>query len=114
METEHGQPGTASARLTVNPATNDLTLNPGDTLDETVSVTVPKGQKFKNVNLVASVTIAVFVDSINPPGGYGPITGEQDQTLVFRIRFHGIPCKAGQQVFPGSVAGVGAGTGVGK
>jgi len=67
METEHGQPGAALAGLTVNPATNDLTLNPGDTLDETVSVTVPKGQKFKNVNLVASVTIAVFVDSSATP-----------------------------------------------
>jgi hypothetical protein len=100
---EHGQSAVAPARLTVNPATNDLTLNPGDTLDETVSVTVPKGQKFKNVNLVASVTIAVFVDSINPPGGYGPITGEQDQTLVFRVRFHGIPCKAEPQVFTGTL-----------
>src|SRR6266516_1786994 len=100
---EHGQPGASPAELTVNPATNDLTLNPGDTLDEAVSVTVPKGQKFKNVNLVAAATIALFVDSINPPGGYGPITGKQDQTLVFRVRFHGIPCRAEPQVFTGTL-----------
>jgi hypothetical protein len=89
--------------MTVNPTTNDLTLNPGDTLDEAISVTVPKGQKFNNVNLVASVTIAPFVDSINPPGGHGPITGEQDQTLVFRVRFHGIPCRPEPQVFSGTL-----------
>jgi len=40
MPTEHSQPAAAPAQLTVNPATNDLTLNPGDTLDETISVTV--------------------------------------------------------------------------
>ena len=101
--TEHGQPAAAPAGLTVNPATNDLTLNPSDTLDETISVTIPKGQKFKNVNLVASVTIALFVDSVTPPGGYGPITGEQDQTLVFRVRFHGIPCRSEPQVFTGTL-----------
>jgi len=31
MPTEHSQPAAAPAQLTVNPATNDLTLNPGDT-----------------------------------------------------------------------------------
>ena len=103
MPTEHSQPAAAPAQLTVNPATNDLTLNPGDTLDETISVTVPKGQKFNNVNLVASVTIVPFVDSVDPPGGYGPITGKEDQTLVFRVRFHGIPCKAESQVFTGTL-----------
>jgi len=100
---EHRDPTAAPAGITVNPATNDLTLNPGDTLDETVTVTVPKGKKFKNINLVASATIALLVDSITPPGGYGPITGEQDQTLVFRVRFHGLPCKAEAQAFTGTL-----------
>jgi hypothetical protein len=100
---KYDQPTAAPAVVTVDPATNDLTLNPGDTLEEAISVTVSKGQRFKNVNLVASVTINPFVDSINPPGGYGPITGEQDQTLVFRVRFHGIPCRPDPQVFTGTL-----------
>jgi hypothetical protein len=111
---EHRDPTAAPAGITVNPATNDLTLNPGDTLDETVTVTVPKGNKFKNVNLVASATIAALVDSINPPGGYGPITGEQDRTLVFRVRFHGIPCKAEPQVFTGTLDVIADGRAVAK
>jgi hypothetical protein len=91
------------AGITVNPSTNDLTLNPADTLDESIAVTIPKGQKFRNVNLVASASILPFMDSINPPGGYGPITGEQDQTLTFRVRFHGIPCTPESQVFTGTL-----------
>ena len=92
---DHKQPSATPAGITINPATNNLTLNPSDTLDESIAVTIPKGNKFRNVNLVPSASIAAFVASINPPGGYGPITGEQDQTLTFRVRFHGIPCTAG-------------------
>ncbi len=103
------QPSAAPAGITINPVTNDLTLNPSDTLDESITVTIPKGNKFKNVNLVPSTSIAGFIASINPPGGYGPITGEQDQTLTFRVRFHGIPCTPEPQLFTGTLDVVGDG-----
>jgi hypothetical protein len=90
--------------MTVYPPTNNLILNLGDTLLEAISVTVPKGQKFKDVKLVASGSITSFVDSIDPPGGSGPITGEQDQKLVFHVRFRGgIPCKSEPQVVTGTL-----------
>jgi hypothetical protein len=92
-----------AAGIIVNPSTNDLTLNPGDVLDESITVTIPMGQRFKNVKLVASASIAPFVDFINPAGGYGPITGEQTRTLDFRVRFHGIPCTPEPQVFTGTL-----------
>lgn len=109
METpvDHGSedpPRAALAAITIDPPTNDLTLNPADTLDESISVSIPKGRKFRNVKLVPSASAAPFVDSINPPGGYGPVTGEQDQNLVFRVRFHGIPCTPEPQVFTGTLA----------
>ena len=104
----------APAMITVNPATNDLTLNPSDTLEEAITVTVPKGNKFKNVNLVPSASIVGFIASINPPAGYGPITGEQDQTLTFRVRFHGIPCTPEAQLFTGTLDLVGDGKVVAK
>lgn len=97
------RPHAAAAAVTINPPTNDLTLNPSDTLDESIVVTIPKGNKCKNVNLVPSASIAPFVDSINPPGGFGPITGEQDATLTFRVRWHGIPCKPEPQVITGTL-----------
>ncbi len=97
------QPGAAPAAITINPATNDLTLTPTDILDESITVTIPKGNKCKNVKLVPSASIAPFIDLTSPPGGYGPITGEQDQTLTFRVRFHGIPCTPEPQVFSGTL-----------
>src|SRR5215510_6324269 len=101
MAADHGpndQPGAAPAAITINPATNDLTLNPADILDESITVTIPKGHKCQNVKLVPSVSIAPFITSIDPPGGSGPITGEQDQPITFRVRFHGIPCTPEPQV----------------
>jgi len=106
MAADHGpheQPAAAPAAIIINPATNDLTLNPSDILDESINVTIPKGVKCRNVNLVPAASIAPFIDSINPPGGFGPITGEQEQTLTFRVRFHGIPCKSEPQVFTGTI-----------
>jgi hypothetical protein len=103
------QPSAAPAGITIHPTRNDLTLNPSDTLDESITVTIPKGNKFKNVNLVPSASIASFIATINPPGGYGPITSEQDQTLTFRVRFHGIPCTPEPQLFTGTLDLVGDG-----
>ena len=96
-------PGATATAVTINPATNDLTLNPADVFDESITVTIPKGHKCKNVKLVPSASIAPFIDSINPPGGIGPITGEQDQTLTFRVRFHGVACTPEPQVFTGAL-----------
>lgn len=100
-------PTPAAAPITVDPPTNVLTLNPGDTLDETIAVTIPKRHKFQNVKLVASATIAPFVTSIDPAGGQGPVTGEQDLTLRFRVKFHGIPCTSEPQVASGTLDVVG-------
>jgi hypothetical protein len=80
-----------------------MTLNPGDVKDETITVTIPKGQKFANVSLVPSPTIASFVTSIDPPGGFGPIAGEETQTFVFRVKLHGIPCRPEPQVITGTI-----------
>lgn len=108
------QPGAAPAAISINPATNDHTLNPTDILDESITVTIPKGNRCENVKLVPSASIALFIDSINPPGGYGPIRGEQDQTLTFRIRFHGISCTLEPQNFAGTLDVVCDGQVVGK
>ena len=97
------QPGGAHAAITINPATNDLTLNPTDILDESITVTIAKGHKCRNVKLVPSASIAPFIASISPPGGYGPVTGEQEQTFTFRVRFQGAPCAPEPQAFIGTI-----------
>lgn len=51
-----------------------------------------------NATLVPSPSVAPFVGSIDPPGGYGPLSGDRDHTLAFRVRFAGIPCKPEERV----------------
>lgn len=54
-------PGTALAPITIQPDTNILTLNPGDTLDETITVTVPKnsGPAKADVYFLADTTASM-------------------------------------------------------
>jgi hypothetical protein len=56
-----------------------------------------------NVKLVPSASIAPFITSITPAGGYGPLAGDKEHTLTFDVRFTGIPCKPEQQVFSGTL-----------
>lgn len=88
---------------TINPATDTLTFNPGEVLDETITVTIPKNAGIQNVKLVPSPTIAPFVTSITPAGGYGPLAGDVEHTLKFEVRFTGIPCKSETQVVTGTI-----------
>ena len=97
----HHDPDRPAAAVTINPATNDLTLNPTDVLDETITVTIPKGHKCRTLNLVPSASVSPFVDFINPPGGFNGVVGEV--TLTFQVRFHGRPCTAEPQVFTGTL-----------
>lgn len=96
-------PGHGGAPITVDPPTNVLTINPADTLDETIAVTIPKEHKFRNVKLVPSAAIVPFLTSIDPPGGQGAVTGEQNVTLAFRVKLHGIPCTSAPQVVHGTL-----------
>jgi hypothetical protein len=95
--------GGAVTPITVDPATNVLTLDPGDTEDETIVVTILGRHKFNNVSLVPSGSIGPFVTSVAPPGGYGPLTGERDRILTFRVQFHGLPCKEEPEVVTGTM-----------
>lgn len=56
-----------------------------------------------SVKLVPSASIAPFITSITPAGGYGPLAGDKEHTLTFDVRFTGIPCKPEQQVFSGTL-----------
>ena len=95
------------APFTITPKENNLTLNPGDSFTETVIVTVPPsptgGSLYRNVRIVASGATAVFVVSITPATGYGPLP-PVPQPLSFEVVFRGVvPCKDTDQVFVGSL-----------
>lgn len=93
----------AASAATIDPKANHLILGPADILDEAITVTHPKDGKCRNINLRPSPSIAPFIEGIDPPGGYGPVTGEKDQTFKFRVRFHGMPCKPELQIYTGTL-----------
>ncbi|WP_256080216.1 vWA domain-containing protein [Massilia sp. YIM B04103] len=56
-----------------------------------------------NLKLVASAGIAPFVVSIDPAGGYGPLAGEREHVLEFRVKFHGIACAEEEKIVNGTL-----------
>ncbi len=78
-------------------------VNPATIVNTIVNLVTGAIGVIQNVKLVPSATVAGFITSITPPGGYGPLAGDQDHTLTFDVKFHGIPCTAEQQVFSGTI-----------
>lgn len=100
----------AGPPITVQPGSNVLTLDPGQTFDETVTVTVPAGAgtgtpnvDIRNLKLAPSAGIAPLVVSIAPAAGYGPLAGDMQHVLKFAVRFRGVDCKDNEQVFTGTL-----------
>jgi hypothetical protein len=66
----------------------------------------------KNVTLVPDATIAPFVVSITPAGGYGPLPGDKEHVLKFEVTFAPgtVRCSSVDQVFIGTLNVVADGT----
>lgn len=58
-----------------------------------------------NVSLVPDATIAPFVESITPAGGYGPLAGDEEHVLKFEVVFTAddVRCTNRDQVFVGAL-----------
>jgi hypothetical protein len=92
-----------AAQATIQPNENVLVLNPGQTLSESIIVTIPPGPPIQNVKLVPAGATAPFVTSISPAGS-GPLAPNQSHTLTFVVIFAGsVPCKSEPQVFIGTL-----------
>lgn len=60
--------------------------------------------QINNVSLVATGATAPFVSSISPAGGYGPLAGDKEHKLEFKVKFTGIaPCAEKEQIFNGTL-----------
>ena len=81
-------------------------INPGNIVTTIINLVKSAVGGINNVNLVPSATVAPFVTSITPPGGYGPLAGDKDQTLPFDVKFTGLPCKPDPQVITGTIDAV--------
>ena len=78
-------------------------INPGTIANTIINLLTNAIGAIQNVKLVPSAAVAGFITSITPPGGFGPLSGDQDHTLIFDVKFHGIPCTATQQVISGTI-----------
>ena len=81
-------------------------INSGNIVNTIVNLVKSAVGGINNVNLVPSPTVAPFVTSITPAGGYGPLAGDKNQTLPFDVKFTGLPCKAEPQVINGTIDAV--------
>lgn len=78
-------------------------IDAGNIVNTIISLVKAAVTGIGNVALVPSPSVAPFVTSIDPPGGYGPLSGDGDHVLTFRVRFTGIPCKPEEQVVTGTI-----------
>ena len=99
-----GTPGQGTRLATATGGAFVTGINPGDIANTIIGLVSAAVASINNVKLVPSASIAPFVASVAPPGGYGPLAGDLDHTLTFEVKFFGkIPCRNEAQVFNGSL-----------
>ena len=101
-----GTPGQGSRIAAATGGAFVTGINPGNIVTTIINLVKSAVGGINNVNLVPSATIAPFVTSITPAGGYGPLAGDKDQTLPFDVKFTGLPCKPDPQVITGTIDAV--------
>lgn len=93
----------AAALATIQPKENVLVLSPGQTVSESIVVTLPPGPPIQLVKLVVIGPVTPFVTSISP-AGFGPLPPNHPHTLTFDVTFTGtVPCKNEPQLFSGAL-----------
>ena len=98
-----GLPGQGTRIATNTVGTFVTGINAGNIANTIINLVTGAVAGINNVNLVPSASIAQFVTSITPAGGYGPLAGDKEHILKFDVKFTGIPCKPEQQVFTGTL-----------
>lgn len=98
-----GLPGQATRITNQTGGTLATGINPNTIVNTIINLVKAAVGSIQNVNLVPSPSIASFITSITPPGGYGPLAGDQDHTLIFDVKFTGIPCLPTDQIFTGAI-----------
>jgi hypothetical protein len=98
-----GTPGQGTRIATKTGGAFVTGINAGNIVNTIINLVKGVVVGIQNVKLVPSAAVAIFVTAINPPGGYGPLAGDQDHSLTFRVTFTGIPCKPEVQVVTGTI-----------
>ena len=98
-----GMPGQATRITNATGGALAIGINAGTIVNTIINLVSAAVGTIQNVNLVPSASVAPFVTSITPAGGYGPLAGDREHVLTFRVRFTGIACGADEQVVNGTL-----------
>jgi hypothetical protein len=79
-------------------------IDAGNIVDTIIKLVTAAVSTINNVSLVASGGTTPFVTSISPAGGYGPLAGDEEHKLEFKVQFTStIPCVDKEAVFNGTL-----------
>ncbi len=102
-----GAPGGAAGQATRIAAATGGTfvsgINPDTIVKTIIDMVTGAVSAIKNLKLVPSASIAPFIVSIEPAGGYGPLAGDREHVLEFKVKFHGIPCAEEEKTVNGTL-----------
>ena len=78
-----GVPGQATRITGATGGSHAIGINAGTIVATLTALIEAAVTSTGNVRLVPSADIAGFIDSITPPGGYGPLPGDSEHVLPF-------------------------------
>lgn len=97
-----GSPGQGTRIANATGGTHVAGINEATIVDTIINLVGSAATTINNLNLVATGDSAPFVVSITPVGGYGPLSGDEDHLLPFKVQFKGVkPCTDKDQPFKG-------------
>jgi hypothetical protein len=98
-----GTPGQATRITAATGGTLATGINATTIVNTIIAMVTAAVGQIQNVKLVPSVSIASFVTAITPAGGYGPLSGNQDHTVTFDVKFVGGACQSKDQIVNGTL-----------
>jgi hypothetical protein len=102
--TINGNPNQATRIATATGGVHEAGIDAGNIVAKIIKLVESIVTKINNLNLVPNGAIVPFVTSIAPPGGYGPLPGDESHVLRFDVHFTGVvPCDFEDQVFMGTL-----------
>lgn len=98
-----GTQGQASRLTSATGGALAVGINAGNIVNAIIALVKAAVGSIQNVKLVPSSGIAPLVTLIDPLAGYGPLAGDENHVLTFKVRFTDTVCAAQDQVVTGTI-----------
>jgi Integrin beta chain VWA domain len=88
-----GEPGQATRITSATGGSLATGIHAGNIVATIIKLVQAAVDEIQNIALVPSPSVGPYVKSISPPGGYGPLSVEQNHSLSFGVTFSGMPAQ---------------------